>query len=1002
MNTDKDISLPIALLLFGAIVAVFLGLHFKADIYGILEISDILYKEYRTYILIFLSIIFLNTIISSLYLRRLLGLSKQGARLNSIRPNGASVSQRGIIFLVTLLTSILMMTLVSDQFIPKFPEAIGALEIFKWQSFFFKFNLGLFAAFVFYRIIGFLKVDDLFSSRVKIKRFPKAKSQITLGTSPADKKEKWVSLDRKALNGSILITGSIGSGKTAGAMLPYFKQVLTNFDRKSILAIDPKRTFVDEAQNLIDQYNPESIVRRITLGGTEKYNPIYLNKVLKNTRFLVVTKMLMQSAANFSNDGSKNSFWDQSAFNLVKNSLIYCAAMSEYYTLNELYSALIRATTVDLADDLEKMLLTKKSDSKFDEEELFNINCAINYFKLEFKCYDQKIKTSVLATATSFLNQFQEYQASQIFCPPKDERTILSIDEVVDKGEIILFDVDNPALAKSMGTIIKLQYEDSILTRVADKKRGKEVPAFLIIDEAQDVVSSAGGDGLGDDRFLAKCREANAICIMASQSYSSIQSTFKSEVATRELVQNFRTRIAFHSADEKTINNYKELVGQSESEKKSHSISEIAQKTEKNYLLGGFDSKDANISESINISTQKEWDITGREFTSLGTFEAWGLVYNGKRTELKKLYMKPNFLERPETVHSKVLDSLSPEATGLLRKSVRWILGALTGLAITSSANAFPSICSVINQPSFRSCFSFNVSPTMCGSFPPRPCARLSYYVPQTFIETTSSKGLSHFSSLPIAAAQLAGVIKKKPYGAVNDDDTQSFQARTIAVPLTQMAFSGMPCGGARQEKMCFDGMSEHIDTHWSTGKGDLLQPAFLAWKVSPKLCLLKGAATSVVGGPTGVVGAGSPSCSMPFQTLPVFPPSGMPVCTGWGVMFPRYGTTVGGSEVMGSLNIASRIKSLSVEVFKNMPAGFDEKWSMLSPNSSQCFREFENMGKLETFNLVNNRGRTIGKDLRGNLFTTWKRVSCTRDWAAVPFYKAQVELLSAICKGLN
>lgn len=613
---------------------------------------------------------------------------------------------------------------------------------------------------------------------------------------------------------------------------------------------------------------------------------------------------------------------------------------------------------------------------------------------------DNKVKTGILATATSFLNQFQEYRAAKVFCPNKDDRTILSMNEVVDKGEVILFDIESPALARSMGTIMKLHYHQSILRRVADKKRGSEIPALFICDEYQDVATSGAGITMGDESFYAKSRQSNAISIVASQSLASLQNSLRSQTAAKELIQNFRTRICFHSSDMETIKNMQELIGQEDFERESLSISEIAQKTERNLLIGGFDSKDANISESISVSKQKEYILTGKEFTSLKTFEAWAIIFDGTSSKLKKLYMKPLFLKKRETTHKELLMILKqkddPKVLKLLKK-VFFFLGCMT---FGYSAMAFPNICDVVKQSSFRSCFQFDVKPDICGS-PPAvwSCARVSYFVPQTFIETTVKKGVSHFSTLPGAAAQLASA-GMAPYGAVNDDDTQSFEGRTIAVPLTQIAFAGLPCGGERQEKMCFDGMSEHLRTHWATGRGDLKQPLFLAWKLSPKLCLMKGAVSGVAGGVSSS-GGGSMMCSVNMDAIPFFPPSQMPVCTAWGVMFPRYGTQVGGSEIIGSLSIASRIKSLSVEVFQSMPSNPGEKWSMVSPNSSQCFREFENIASIETFRLGNNRGRVMGKELTGNLFSTWKRVSCKTEWAELPFIQAEISIIEQVCKGL-
>ena len=105
--------------------------------------------------------------------------------------------------------------------------------------------------------------------------------------------------------------------------------------------------------------------------------------------------------------------------------------------------------------------------------------CASSYFK-EFDQFDEKVKTGVLATATSFLNQFQEYRASQIFCPDPDKLVIKTMDEVVDQGKILLFDIASPGLARSMGTFIKLHYEQSVLNRLVSPNRGKEPRSSLL------------------------------------------------------------------------------------------------------------------------------------------------------------------------------------------------------------------------------------------------------------------------------------------------------------------------------------------------------------------------------------------------------------------------------------------------------------------------------------------------------------------------------------------
>jgi hypothetical protein len=858
------------------------------------------------------------------------------------------------------------------------------------------------------RLAGSLRFN--LSDTHKLERPVQESGDLVLGTTPGEleaeedkDREEWVTIPSRGVHGGVFISGSIGSGKTQGTILRYLRQLITEPQGSpSILAIDPKGTFLREAENMIRRFGLGDRIVRISLKGEVSFNPVFIEKPLQDSKFVALAEMVRCAAVNFMGKSSDSPFWEVSSSHLIRNTIAYCAAVhGDYFTLLDLYRTIVRASKKNLADDLRKVL----KERSFTQEEAFNIGCAIEYFENEFSELEDRVRTGIVATSTAFVNQFQEFAASRIFCPRKEHLSIRSMEDFVRSGKILLFDIQQPGLARSMGTFIKLHYEQAVLNLLSELKEKKmPVTSALIIDEYQDVVTCGGGGTLGDDSFMAKARESKPAVIVATQSLSSLMNTVGRERPALELVQNFRTRVACHSSDLETIRMFQALAGKEDVESQTHSYSETAQAAKLNLLAGGFDSKNSSLNEAVSRGTRREDILTGKEFSRLRTFEAFAQVFDGIETKFLKLYLKPDFLKAVNTKHETVLEMLRVTKKGGL---VAWLksfsrdsraVAASLLLAGNVQAAGIPTVCSVASSPAFSSCLELTVSGCTCG-YPPHPCALISYYVPQTFIETWPEAKTSYFTAIPGAGAQLAKVTPM-PFGAEGDDDTQSFQARTIAVPLAGLTFKLMPAGGTRNEKMCFDGMSEDFGSHWNTGKGDLTQPLFLAWSLSPKACLLTGAATSITGTPGSSYSSDSAMCGTPMPNIGVFPPSSHPACNGWGTFYPRYGTYTGPASMAGALMIASRIKSLSAEVLHTMPSGPDEKWQMIYPQSSSCFREGQNIGLLETIKNSRETMRLANGKLKGYLFVIWNRTTACKEMPTAVQAQAAALAIPAACGG--
>ena len=315
------------------------------------------------------------------------------------------------------------------------------------------------------------------------------------------------------------------------------------------------------------------------------------------------------------------------------------------------------------------------------------------------------------------------------------------------------------------------------------------------------------------------------------------------------------------------------------------------------------------------------------------------------------------------------------------------------------TAQDFPTICSVAKSHAFRSCLELSVTSDVCPGTPPRPCARVTYYLPYFYTEVVSNPKETYFSSLPGAKTQLEQIKNPLPFGTDEDNGSYSYHAHVTSVPFTQWALSSLPCGGAPVDRYCFGAMSEHLGANWSTGKPDMQQPLFLAWAAAPKACLIKGAAMSVAGTPPTPGGPDMNMCSTDRSWMSYYPPTAHPACTGWGVFYPRYGTVTNSDQTTASLMIASRMRSLANQVFNSIPSEGIEKWQMIYPQTSSCFRHGQNVSILRSKN-VNEIGRFTSGDFKNYLYVTYRRISCKVDWPTVPVMNAGLEVAINVCRG--
>jgi type IV secretory pathway TraG/TraD family ATPase VirD4 len=236
----------------------------------------------------------------------------------------------------------------------------------------------------------------------------------------------------------------------------------------------------------------------VSLDAGVRFNPIWREGMLKDSIFTAIANSLRLASMNFLGSSSDSRFWEQSSFNLLKNALIYCAAKHDYFTFKELYAALVDARDGKIVEELVACLTAEENTTRWDSEELDNIEMATNYFRSEFTQMDEKIRTSILATATSFLNEFLEHRVARVLSPNRDDINLPSMSWAIREGKMICIHIENDALARSIGTLLKLLYQEAVLARVRGVDPNFTRHALLVMDEYQDdALGGCDGNALG-------------------------------------------------------------------------------------------------------------------------------------------------------------------------------------------------------------------------------------------------------------------------------------------------------------------------------------------------------------------------------------------------------------------------------------------------------------------------------------------------------------------------
>ena len=470
--------------------------------------------------------------------------------------------------------------------------------------------------------------------------YPKKNLNLFVGNLFNSKKTP-IYLPEKSLYQNILITGTIGTGKTSSAMYPFTKQLneyscMDDYSKIGMLILDVKGNYYIKVSEFAKQCGRENDLIIISLGGNYKYNPLHK----PNLKASVLANRLKTILLLFSPNNSE-SYWLDKVEQILTECIKLCRLYNDGYVTFEEIHKLISIENYYF----EKIELLRKrfSNNEFSEEDIYNLLSALTFFQKEFLSLDLRTLSILKSEITRITNVFiSDYEIYKTFNPSKDELNFFGFEDLIESGKIVVLNMnisEYKALSKIIATYLKLDFQTEVMTRLANNFEVSSRTVAFVSDEYHEYVS------VSDSEFYAQSREAKCINIVATQSYTSLLNSLNNKYSVDVIVQNLVNKFWFRTDDILTIENAQKQIGKEDKEKLFKSISENAKETNYSYISNTLNSTDSSISESISTQLIYEFVYDTKFFTQdLENFCSLCFLSDGNKIiKPQKIRLKPYF-----------------------------------------------------------------------------------------------------------------------------------------------------------------------------------------------------------------------------------------------------------------------------------------------------------------------------------------------------------------------
>ena len=421
------------------------------------------------------------------------------------------------------------------------------------------------------------------------------------------KSENLISIPEKGLYQNILVTGTIGTGKTSSAMYPFTKQLLNM--NIGMLILDVKGNFHKKVKDFANTKNKKLII--IELGGKHTYNP--LDK--PNLKPSILANRLKTILTLFSSQNTTDTYWLDKVELYLTECIKLCRLYNNnYVTFIELHKLINDSKYLEEKISIVKNLFLSNS---LNYSQVYDFKTSLEFFTSEFKSLDSRV-LSIIQSEVSRITQLfvSDYEVSKTFCPSKEEITFSGFENLENNIVVLNMNIaEYRNLAKILATYLKLDFQSEVLMRLAKNNNTK--PVAFVCDEYHEYATQNDAD------FFSESREAKCINIISTQSYTSLLNSVKENSAAKVIIQSLVNKIWFRTDDIFTIEEAQKQLGKEDKTKYTRTISENAKETKFNYILNTFKSNNSSLSESISTQIQHDYIYDANTFSQeLRTFQA--------------------------------------------------------------------------------------------------------------------------------------------------------------------------------------------------------------------------------------------------------------------------------------------------------------------------------------------------------------------------------------------